>query len=57
VTDDAARTPIFDAPARLAHGRSRRVVFVAAGALGGSVADRLDSSGGDERKMERSRGR
>lgn len=49
---------MFDALARLADGRARRVVivaaiaFVAAGVFGGSIADRLDPYGADDPKTE-----
>src|ERR671918_1898352 len=49
---------MFDALARLADRRARRVaigaaiVFVAAGAFGGSVADRLDPYGADDPDTE-----
>ncbi|HEX6601700.1 MAG TPA: hypothetical protein VF030_03590, partial [Solirubrobacterales bacterium] len=49
---------MFDALARLANGRARRVGLVAlvffllAGAVGGSVADRLDPYGADDPDTE-----
>ena len=52
---------MFDALARLADRRPRRVVlaalvfFIAAGALGGSVADRLDPYGADDPATESAR--
>ena len=54
---------MFDALARLADGRARRigliaiVFFLFAGAAGGSVADRLDPYGADDPATEASRPR
>ncbi|HSC20995.1 MAG TPA: hypothetical protein VLC07_04640, partial [Solirubrobacterales bacterium] len=49
---------MFDSLARLANGKARRIALIAlaffllAGALGGSVADRLDPYGADDPATE-----